>query len=137
MMDYAIIVTKLSEANGGGYLAVVPDLYGCMSDGTTPEEAVTNVRQAALDWIEVSKEAGRSIPEVGSSAKRAKQREAALIDTIKILSEQLDGLDGRVERLFAEIEHVRDLIENQEAWSRFDALTQAGPRASESNPLPC
>ncbi|CAK0770758.1 hypothetical protein WCLP8_4630002 [uncultured Gammaproteobacteria bacterium] len=32
-------LSPLSEADGGGWLAEVPDLPGCMSDGATPEEA--------------------------------------------------------------------------------------------------
>jgi predicted RNase H-like HicB family nuclease len=137
MMEYAIVVLKLSEADGGGYLAVVPDLYGCMSDGATPAEAADNVQAAIADWIEVSGELGREIPVVGSAARRAKDRENALIETIKILSEQLDGLDNRIERLFSEIEHVRDLMDNQEAWSRFVRLVHVDYVGKETTALPC
>jgi predicted RNase H-like HicB family nuclease len=56
--------------DGGGFLATVPDLPGCMSDGETPEEAVTNVQDAILAWIEAARELGREIP--------APSRQAAL-----------------------------------------------------------
>lgn len=137
MMDYAVVVIKLSEEDGGGYLALVPDLYGCMSDGETPEEAISNVQEAIADWIEVSGQLRRPIPAPGSSAKKAKARESHLIETIKILSEQVDGLDGRIERLFSEIEHVKELIENQESWDRFDRLVSIDREPSQTRQIAC
>jgi len=38
-LEYAVRIERLAENDGGGYLATVPDLPGCMSDGETPEEA--------------------------------------------------------------------------------------------------
>lgn len=129
MMDYAVVVTRLSDEDGGGYLARVPDLYGCMSDGETPEEALSNAKQAILDWIEVARAAGREVPVVGNAVRRANAREASLIQTIKILSEQYDSLDDRIARLFGEIEHLKELVDNQSAWSRFSKVIE--PKASE------
>ncbi|WP_347338750.1 type II toxin-antitoxin system HicB family antitoxin [Bradyrhizobium nanningense] len=37
---YKIIIEPLSEEDGGGFVATVPDLPGCMSDGATEFEAV-------------------------------------------------------------------------------------------------
>lgn len=136
-MDYAIVVTKLSDEDGGGYLARVPDLFGCMSDGDTPEEAVANVVEAIADWVEVCEECGREVPEPGSSAKRAREREAALIGTIKILSEQLDGIDGRIDVLVKDIEHLKELIENQEAWARFDGIVNFDQSKNETTARVC
>ena len=61
-LNYKVEVIKLSEENGGGYLAYVPKLPGCMSDGETPEEALKNVQDAIKCWIETEKELGRTIP---------------------------------------------------------------------------
>ena len=61
--DYPVIVQPLSREDGGGYAAIVPDLPGCMSDGETPEEALINVQDAILTWIEGAQELGRPIPE--------------------------------------------------------------------------
>lgn len=122
MTDYAIVVTKLSDEDGGGYLAVVPDLYGCMSDGESPEEALRNAQSAIDDWIEVARELGRKLPEPGSAAKQSRKREAALVQAIKILTEQYDGLDERIESLVHEIDHVRELVESQAAWGRIDMI---------------
>ena len=38
--DYAILLCPLSRVDGGGYLAVVPDLAGCLADGDTPGAGV-------------------------------------------------------------------------------------------------
>jgi antitoxin HicB len=45
-LRYPVIVSPLSDEDGGGFLATVPDLPGCMSDGETPAEAIENVRDA-------------------------------------------------------------------------------------------
>jgi antitoxin HicB len=64
-LDYLVIVEPLSEADGGGYLARAPELPGCMSDGETPEEAVTNVQDAIAAWIESTEEDGQKPPSPG------------------------------------------------------------------------
>ena len=40
---YRISLRPLAEEEGGGWLAEVPELPGCMSDGETPQLAVENV----------------------------------------------------------------------------------------------
>lgn len=60
--NYPMIVEPLPPEDGGGYLASVPDLPGCMSDGETPEEAVRNVQDAIAAWIEEAKAIGRPVP---------------------------------------------------------------------------
>lgn len=65
---YAVLISPLPLADGGGFLATVPDLPGCMSDGETPEEALTNVRDAIEEWIDAARAMGRPIPSSTSSA---------------------------------------------------------------------
>lgn len=59
---YPVIIEPLSAEDGGGYLARVPDLPGCMSDGETPQEAVTNVQDAIRSWMEAAQDHGRPVP---------------------------------------------------------------------------
>ncbi|MDO8296656.1 MAG: type II toxin-antitoxin system HicB family antitoxin [Caulobacter sp.] len=68
---YPVVVRPLSETDGGGYLATVPDLPGCMSDGETPEEAVVNVQDAILCWIEMAGEMGHAVPPPSADLKLA------------------------------------------------------------------
>jgi antitoxin HicB len=64
--EYPIVIESLSEGDGGGFLATVPDLPGCMSDGETREAAARNVADAIAAWIEEATRMGRSIPEPSS-----------------------------------------------------------------------
>jgi len=59
---YPILLRPLQEDEGGGWLAEIPDLPGCMSDGDTPEEAVRNVLKAQEAWLAVSRELGQNVP---------------------------------------------------------------------------
>jgi antitoxin HicB len=61
--EYAVVIEPLSEEDGGGFLASVPDLPGCMSDGNTREEAARNVEDAIASWLEEARLVGRAIPE--------------------------------------------------------------------------
>ena len=45
------------------FVVEVPELPGCMSDGKTYHEAVTNAEAVIADWIETARELGRPIPE--------------------------------------------------------------------------
>ena len=61
--DYAVVIEPLAEEDGSGFLATVPDLPGCMSDGETREEAARNVEDAIAGWLEEARAVGRVIPE--------------------------------------------------------------------------
>lgn len=58
---YEVIIYWSDEDNA--YVAEVPELPGCMSDGASYEEALSNVRVIIDEWIETAKEEGRAIPE--------------------------------------------------------------------------
>jgi antitoxin HicB len=60
--EYAVVIEPLSEDDGGGGLATVPDLPGCTSDGGTREEAARNVEDAIASWLEEARSIGREIP---------------------------------------------------------------------------
>ena len=60
--DYHVLIEALGPEDGGGYLATVPDLPGCMSDGETRELAARNVGDAIEAWIEEAQALGRAIP---------------------------------------------------------------------------
>lgn len=62
-LRYSVLIEPLAPDEGGGFLATVPDLPGCMSDGETPEEALINVQDAILAWVEAAQELGRDVPE--------------------------------------------------------------------------
>lgn len=48
--------------DGGGFLALAPNLPRCMSDGESPEQAVANVQDTIETWIEAAPGLGRAVP---------------------------------------------------------------------------
>jgi antitoxin HicB len=67
-LAYRILIEPLSPEDGGGFLASAPELAGCMSDGETPFEALTNIQDAMVQWIDEAKALGRAIPEPSMAA---------------------------------------------------------------------
>jgi antitoxin HicB len=61
-LDYPVTIEPLPAEDGGGFVATVPDLPGCMSDGETAEEALANVHDAIAAWIDEAQALGRTIP---------------------------------------------------------------------------
>lgn len=61
-LDYPVLIEPLSPEDGGGFVATVPDLPGCMSDGETPEQALAEVQDAIAAWIDEAQKLGRSVP---------------------------------------------------------------------------
>jgi predicted RNase H-like HicB family nuclease len=57
---YEVIIYWSDDDNS--YVAEVPELPGCMSDGASYEEALGNVRIIIDEWIETATEEGRAIP---------------------------------------------------------------------------
>jgi predicted RNase H-like HicB family nuclease len=66
---YEIIIYWSLEDNS--FIAEVPELPGCMSDGKSYNEALENVQQVINEWIETATSLGRSIPEPRGRLKYA------------------------------------------------------------------
>jgi predicted RNase H-like HicB family nuclease len=60
--QYPVLIRPLDSDDGGGFVALVPDLPGCISDGATAQEALANVQDAITCWIEAATDMGRPIP---------------------------------------------------------------------------
>jgi predicted RNase H-like HicB family nuclease len=56
------IIIYWSEADMA-YLAEVPELPGCMADGSTYQEALANAQIIIDEWLETAMAKGRSIPQ--------------------------------------------------------------------------
>ena len=61
MVRYEIIIYWSDEDEA--FLAEVPELPGCMADGATYQEVLTNVEVIIQEWIQTAQELGRPIPE--------------------------------------------------------------------------
>ncbi|RQD81889.1 MAG: type II toxin-antitoxin system HicB family antitoxin [Methanocalculus sp. MSAO_Arc2] len=63
MSEKDLRYTVLMEKNeDGGYTVTVPSLPGCISQGSTWEEALTHIEEAISGYIEVARKLGRPIP---------------------------------------------------------------------------
>jgi predicted RNase H-like HicB family nuclease len=58
---YEVIIYWSSEDRA--YIAEAPELPGCMADGNSYQEALTNLEVVIEEWIETATELGRAIPE--------------------------------------------------------------------------
>ena len=58
---YEIVISWSGEDNA--FVAQVPELPGCMADGKTYHEALSNAEQIIREWIETAHEIGRPIPQ--------------------------------------------------------------------------
>jgi len=61
MSKYEVIIYWSDEDDV--YVAEIPELPGCMADGSTYQEALAHAEVVIDEWIETAKELGRSIPE--------------------------------------------------------------------------
>lgn len=66
VQGYLVEIRPLSDKEGGGLLALFPDLPGCMADGESVESALVAAYDAATSWLATAREFGESIPEPGS-----------------------------------------------------------------------
>ena len=58
---YEIIIYWSSDDQA--YVAEVPELPGCMADGETYQEALSNAEIVIGEWLETARDLGRTIPE--------------------------------------------------------------------------
>jgi antitoxin HicB len=107
-LNYAVLVVPLTEAEGGGYMALVPDLHGCMADGETPSEALEGAEDAISAWLSAQADMNRSAPEPGSSHREAD-------DQMQILDEYMEKQDALIESQEELIAKQTKMIERLQA----------------------
>lgn len=74
--DYRYLMEPLDADQGGGFLVRFPELPGCMADGETQAEALSNARDAFAAWMSARIDAGKPIP--APVARRSLQAEDGL-----------------------------------------------------------
>ncbi|MCY4477093.1 MAG: type II toxin-antitoxin system HicB family antitoxin [Gammaproteobacteria bacterium] len=60
--EYPINVSPIPREEGGGYLATLPDLPGCVADGDSIEQAIDEARDAFAAWTAAELDDKGSIP---------------------------------------------------------------------------
>jgi antitoxin HicB len=69
--EYPVVLRPLSSEDGGGWVALVPDLPGCMSDGENAFDALKNVEGAIEEWKDAARQLGRPIPRPDDSLEQS------------------------------------------------------------------
>lgn len=59
--SYPVMLSPLPPEDGGGVSRPFP-IPGCMSDGSTPEEAYMNAQDAIEMWLQAAHDHGRPVP---------------------------------------------------------------------------
>jgi predicted RNase H-like HicB family nuclease len=116
MNEYVVIIMPLCDEDGGGFVGLVPDLQGCMSDGETREEALENTQQAMKEWIEHKTSQGLELPHPGVSIVRFSAQRKSLMTALKAMMSYVDKADGRIAELEKALEDAVDGISND--WER-------------------
>lgn len=52
----------LHPGEDGYWVAEVPSLPGCISQGKSKEEAIANIREAIGQWIDAAESVGQNVP---------------------------------------------------------------------------
>jgi antitoxin HicB len=135
---YAIVVLPLSDDDGGGFVARVPDLPGCFGDGKTPESAVRDAEKAIVEWIDEYTKMGRSVPDPGSVAEAfRKHREGELkflmecVQRLREVEKGREDLEDRIASIEREIRFLVDTVENSDGWERFHIIQKSTKRMSQ------
>lgn len=63
MTDYKYEVILFWSDEDDAFIAEVPELPGCMADGESYQDALTNVEVVIHEWIETAQALDRPIPE--------------------------------------------------------------------------
>lgn len=62
-MDWKYELIVYWSREDEAYIVEVPELPGCMADGPTYQQAVSNAEVVIGEWIETAKELGRPVPQ--------------------------------------------------------------------------
>ncbi len=57
------IHVHIEQDEGGYFVAEVPALPGCLSQGKTKEDAIRNIQEAVEGWLEVMDGVGMILPD--------------------------------------------------------------------------
>jgi antitoxin HicB len=116
-LKYPILIKILSDEDGGGYLAYALDLHGCLGDGNSPEEAIANLKDAILEWVDEARRLNRPIPVPGEVLENAHKERKRIREVIlhqqKLINQQQQLISKQSEtfnRVKDEIEDLRQQI---------------------------
>jgi len=107
-----MVVSALSEENGGGFIAIAPDLHGCMADGDTREAAIAELHHAIEEWIDEAQRLKRRVPLPGEYIARTRQERKEINNLLKAQEKLIKTQDRLLKEAKKEIEKIREGITN-------------------------
>lgn len=111
--SYEIVISPLSEEDGGGFIAQVPDLFGCMADGETREEAAANIADAVEAWkLAVAKD-GKEIPEPGAARAAFELRDQKVVEALEGHTELIEAQQKLIDEQSKMLASLRDQVRQQ------------------------
>ncbi|NMT36678.1 hypothetical protein HGQ62_18755 [Stenotrophomonas maltophilia] len=96
-MRYPVLIEAGDERTAWG--VVVPDLPGCFSAADTLDDALTAAEEAALAWIDVALDEGRSIPTPSAPQKIAAEASKDICWILAYICIDPARLDDTIERV--------------------------------------
>ena len=115
--DYPIVVLSHQDDDWAGFIAVAPDLPGCVAFGDTRDEAFVDLQAAIPEWIDEAVRLGREVPAPGCMGEqwvRDKAEVTSLIEAqdklIRAQDEIIKEKDGKLAFAREEIESIKRLM---------------------------
>lgn len=102
-INYKFNIFPISENDGGGFYAEIPELPGCIASADTIDETLSLLEEAMESWIKVSSEKGKAIPQPTPysfdnmpsgrfSVRTSKSTHKKLIELAESEGESLNGI---------------------------------------------
>ena len=111
-LNYTVSMTPIKPEEGGGILAEIPILQGCVSDGETHAEAAKNINEVKEEWFKYMLEHGYDIPEPESTLQESCDNIVGSFANVVKSFEQIDKLKIKCEeelsyydRIICDIRH--------------------------------
>jgi antitoxin HicB len=68
-MQYPIVIYPCEE---GGYVAEIPALKGCLAQGETLDEVLSELKIVTDLWLETAEQYGQKLPDLAGSIEKMK-----------------------------------------------------------------
>ncbi|MBA0340251.1 hypothetical protein D7U87_05915 [Stenotrophomonas maltophilia] len=121
-MRYPVLIEAGDERTAWG--VVVPDLPGCFSAADTLDDALTAAEEAALAWIDVALDEGRSIPTPSAPQKIAAEASKDICWILAYICVDPALLDDTIERV--NISLPRRILARLDAQARAAGESRSG-----------
>ena len=111
-MKYQVYITR----SGEWYLADVPKLPGCISQGRTEEEALENIRKVIQEYLHVSGSGGHGLSETRTIHVELPERDSAISDKKADLKDPILQFSGLGREVWEGIDPDDYVNREREAW---------------------